>query len=89
MLEFVSMYSRQFNDVNEDIVCHIREKDDMTQYIEEACKELQKALPSNITYLSFYYDDSGKRMREINKAKAKKGGKDTGGHAKEARFKVL
>lgn len=71
MLEFVSMYSRQFDHVNRDIVKGIREKDDMASAIEETCLELSRTIPDNIKYLGYTFDDSGRVMREINKTKGK------------------
>ena len=71
MLEFVSGYSRQFDNVNRDIVKGIREKDDMAASIDEACREIGRSLPDNITYLGYTPDDSGRTMRDVNKSKSK------------------
>lgn len=72
MKQFIALYSKQFDNINEDIVVGIRKKDNMTYYIEKICEEIEKTLPNNIKYLGFTYDDSGKSIRDINIVKNNK-----------------
>lgn len=70
MLDFVSYYSQVYaQPVNEDIVKKLRIEDNMAMYIEEACKELARALPAHIEYCGYSYDDNPKRIREMSQGK--------------------
>lgn len=71
MRRFVALYSAQFDNVNPNIVKGIREKDDMSQAIEEFCREVERALPASVHYLGKTWDDSGRTMRDVNKTKSK------------------
>jgi len=71
MKRFMALYSSQFNNINENVVKGIREKDDMSKSIEECCREIERALPEFIKYRGMTWDDSGRTMRDVNKTKSK------------------
>lgn len=69
MLSFVSAYSKQYDQINEDIIYGIRKRDNMVTYIDELGVEIAKAIPNFVEYLGFVYDDSNKSFRDISKGK--------------------
>lgn len=67
MLGFVKYYSDFYAyPINEKLIKNIRKNDNIVEYIEEACIELQKALPNIITYAGYEYDDRPNALREIS-----------------------
>lgn len=70
-LQWVSNYSKEFDNFNDDVIVGIRKNDDMVVHIDETFREVQKHLPKNMEYLGYHYDDSGKRFRELNVGKDK------------------
>ena len=71
MIEFVSLYSNQYNTLNEDVIKNIRLKDNMIEKLEETCKEIERNLGSFVEYLGYSYDDSKHRFKELAQNKKK------------------
>lgn len=69
MREFLSFYSNKHDNMNEDVIRNIRLNDNMVEKIEDLCKELEKMLHENFTYLGVDFDDSKNRFREANSSK--------------------
>lgn len=69
MREFLSYYSNKHDDINEDLIRNIRATDNMVEKIEEMCKELEKMLHENFTYVGVEFDDGKNRFREANSSK--------------------
>ncbi|MGL4950067.1 MAG: hypothetical protein ACRC5M_06765 [Anaeroplasmataceae bacterium] len=67
------MYSKKFDNFNDDIILNIRKNDDMVQYIDETWQEIQRHIPKNMKYLGYHFDDAGRRFRELNSGKDKSG----------------
>lgn len=65
---FISSYSdRNIVHYQNNILCDIRKKDTITDYLEKACEEIAKKCPENIKYLGYSVDTSDKKNRELNK----------------------
>ena len=50
-LQWVSNYSKEFDNFNDDVIVGIRKNDDMVVHIDETFREVQKHLPKNMEYL--------------------------------------
>ncbi len=78
MREFLSSYSERHTDMNEFVIKDYRIKDNMVEKIEEMCKELEKNLHENVTYIGVDFDDSRKRFSESSAGGSKKRDSKTG-----------
>ena len=65
MLDLVAGFSsKNDNKFNDELLCGIRNNDDMVSYIDESCRAVAKLLPENIKYLGHSEIDNRKRMLE-------------------------
>lgn len=64
-LELVSAFSSK-NDgkFNDDLIIDIRHKDEITKYIDDACKAVCQMIPEYVKYLGYHYQDSRGKMLE-------------------------
>lgn len=68
MLELVSGFSnRNDGKFNDELILNVRQKDEMTEYIDAACKAVANLIPEYIEYKGFHYQDSRSKMLERDK----------------------
>lgn len=75
MRQFLSYYADKHDNLNEDIIRNYRLNDNMVEKIEELCRELEKILHDNLTYVGVDFDDGKNRFREANTASKKRDSK--------------
>lgn len=76
MREFLAYYSdHRHDEMNEYIIRDFKLQDNMVEKIEELCRELEKILHDNLTYIGVEFDDSKNRFREANAASKKRDSK--------------
>ena len=68
MLDLVANFScRNDGKFNNDLILNIRQKDEMTEYIDAACKAVTQLIPEYIEYKGFHYQDSRAKMLDRDK----------------------
>lgn len=71
MRDFVSNFSGSLKKiVNPDLI-NVRKNENMVQYIDDLCKEIQKMFGDDVEYLGYEPNDRITQVREINKSKPK------------------
>lgn len=76
MRAFLAAYSdARHEPMNEDLIKNFRLNDNMVEKIEELCRELEKILHENLTYVGVDFDDSRRRFSEANSASRKRDSK--------------
>ena len=76
MREFLAYYSdHRHDEMNEYVIKDLRLQDNMVEKIEELCRELEKILHDNLTYVGVEFDDSKNRFREANASSKKRDSK--------------
>ena len=78
MLDLVSEFSnKNQGKFNDDLILNMRQKDEMTEYIDAACRAVAMLIPEYIEYKGYHYQDSRAKMLDRDKdagdAKVKKG----------------
>ena len=78
MLDLVSNFSnKNQGKFNDDLILGIRQKDEMSEYIDMACKAVATLIPEYIEYKGYHYQDSRTKMldrdKENGNSKSKKG----------------
>ena len=67
-LELVSGFSSKNDGMfNDKLIVEIRKKDEMTKYIDDACKAVCQLIPEYVKYLGYHYQDSRGKMLERDK----------------------
>lgn len=73
MLDMISEFSKM-NDgkFNDTLLIDMRAKDEMTEYIDDACKAVVQLIPEYVKYLGYHYQDNRGKMLERDKDDSEK-----------------
>lgn len=68
MMDLVAGFSsRNDNKFNDTLLLETRQKDEMTEYIDEACKAVVQLIPEYVKYIGYRYRDNRDKMLERDK----------------------
>lgn len=71
MRDFVSRFSSSTKSIVNDELINCRRNENMVEYIDDLCKEIQKMIGPDVEYLGYQVNDKITQVREMNKGKPK------------------